>query len=546
MAAKSGISAVNPFIQTTIITENLLPAHSKSVTTTIFSLLESGQLTKAVSTLFASPFPFPFPLYGRLFQLCAKNNAIVETRKVESHLVTYFDPPPTFLLNRAIETYGKCGSLRDARELFDEMPNRDGGSWNALITASSQMGSMETLSLFLRMNRSGWFPSEVTFASILGSFGVVLGLCFTRVVHGFILKLGLSSNVILASALVDVYGKCDDIVDARRIFNEIDCPNYVSWNVIVRRYLEVGNDREAISMFFGSIQAGVKPLTFTFCTALIACSARRGFLEGVQIHGVVIKCKYESDAEIANSLIDMYMKCNDVASARKIFDKLGVKDICSWTCMVSGYAKVGRLKEAQALFDEMPERNIISWNAMLAGYVHLGQWEKALNFIFMMCQEINQMNAITYNLVLNVSAALSDIEFGKQVHACIYRHGFESDLFISNALIDMYGKCGGLRNAKICFHNITGRRDTISWNSLLTSLARHHLSEDVIYTFSKMLKETSPNEHTFAILLSTCANKLALKQGKEVHCFMIRNGYEIDDFALRSLLNMYSKCRHLE
>ena len=77
------------------------------------------------------------------------------------------DPPPTFLLNRAIETYGKCQCLRDARELFDEMPHRDGGSWNAMISAYAQGGSSnETLSLFLNMTRSDFSPSDVTFGRI--------------------------------------------------------------------------------------------------------------------------------------------------------------------------------------------------------------------------------------------------------------------------------------------------------------------------------------------------------------------------------------------
>lgn len=427
------------------------------------------------------------------------------------------------------------------------MPHRDGGTWNALITAYAQGGSpRETLSLFLDMNRSGFSPSEVTFASVLGSCGDLLEFCFARVVHGFIVKLGFAGNVILASALVDVYGKCDEMVDALRMFDEIDCPNAVSWNVIVRRYLEVGDERKSIYMFFRTIRAGVRPLTFTVSNALVACSARQAFLEGIQIHGVVIKFSYEDDGKVATSLIDMYVKCNDVVSARKIFDQSNDKDLLSWTSIVSGYAMAGRLNEARELFNVMPERSMISWNAMLSGYVRFGHWDEALKLIFMMRQKIKDFDIITLNLLLNVCAALLNIEFGKQAHAYIFRHGFESVLFLNNALIDMYGKCGALSKARSCFDNMSGRRDTISWNSLLTSLARHQMSKDVITMFPKMQKETTPNEYTYATLLAACANILALRQGKEIHGFMIRNGYEIDVVVLGAMLNMYSKCRHLK
>ncbi|KAL2894033.1 hypothetical protein RDABS01_009942, partial [Bienertia sinuspersici] len=545
MGVNTGASALNRFLQTNTITDKFAPTKEKSVTNTVLDLLKVGRLKKAVSLLFASPFPFSLPLYGHLFELCSANRAIVEARKVESHLITYYDPPPTFLLNRAIEAYGKCGCLRDARELFDEMPHRDGGSWNALITAYAKGGSSnETFSLFLDMNRSSFSPNEVTFANVLGCCGDELELGFSRVVHGCLVKRGFGRNVILASALVDVYGKCDEMVDSRKMFDEVDTPNAVSCNVIVRRYLEVGDEKQAIYMFFQTIQAGVKPLKFTFSSALVACSSRQAFLEGMQIHGVAIKFSCEHDEKVATSLIDMYMKCNDVVSARKIFDQTNDKDLLSWTSIISGYAMAGRLKEARGLFDEMPNRSIISWNAMLAGYVHFGQWQEALKFIFMMWQNISAVDVVTLKLVLNVFAALSSVKFGKQVHAYIYRHGLDFDIFVRNGLIDMYGKCGALRSAKNCFYS--GRRDAISWNSLMTSMTRHQMSKDVMTLFPEMQKETTPNEYTFSTLLSACADISALQQGKEIHGFMIRNGYEIDVVVLGAMLDMYYKCRYLE
>ncbi|XP_059280205.1 pentatricopeptide repeat-containing protein At3g26540 [Lycium ferocissimum] len=520
---------------------------SKALTTTIINHLRLGRLGKAVSVLFSAPTPFPFALYAHLFKLCASNKAIVEVRKVESHLVSFAPTPPVFLLNRAIEAYGKCGCLVDARELFDEMPQRDGGSWNAMVTAYSQNGyAGKALGVFFDMHRCGVFASEVTFASVLGSCASTLAFWVSRQVHCLVLKYGFGGNVILGSSLVDVYGKCRRMSDARRMFEEIKRPNDVTWNVIVRRYLEMGNGKESVFMFFKMISLNARPLTFTVSNALVACSSFKGFREGIQIHGFSIKINYEEDGVVSCSLIDVYVKCGDVVSARTIFDLLSHKNLIHWTSVVSGYAMSGKTRQARELFDRMPERSIVSWNAMLAGYTRNSQWDEAMELIILMCNDTSDIDHMTLSSILNVSAGLSDVELGKQVHGYMYRHGFYSDLCVANALLDMYGKCGNLRKARAWFYEMSHFRDMVSWNVLLSSYARHRMSEEALVIFCDMLGEAMPSKFTFATILAGCANIFAREQGKQIHGFMIRNDYDLDIVMRGALVDMYSKCRCLD
>jgi pentatricopeptide repeat protein len=543
----SAASVLNRLLNSRTQKVQTQPGSAKALTKTIITHLEAGRLREAVSVLFATPVPLSYPLYAHLFRICSINQAIVEVRKVESHLVTFSPTAPVFLLNRAIEAYGKCGCLVDARGLFEEMPQRDGGSWNAMITAYAQGGCPEkALSLFSEMNRSGVFASEVTFASVLGSCGAVLALFLLRQIHGLIIKYGFSGNVILESSLVDVYGKCQFINDARRMFDEIKNPTAVSWNVIVRRYLEMGDGKEAVFMFFRMFRSAVRPLNFTFSNAVIACSSISALGEGMQIHGVAIKMGFENDEVVSSSLMDMYVKCGKLENARGVFEQPGSKDLISWTSIVSAYAMSGKTGEARELFDQMPERNVISWNAMLAGYTRSLQWEEALNFVFLMRNSTKDIDHVTLGLILNVCAALSDVEVGKQVHAFVYRNGFLSNLVVGNALLDMYGKCGNLRSARVWFYQICQWRDSVSWNALLTSYARHGLSEQAMTIFSEMQWETRPSKFTFGTLLAACANTFALEHGKQIHGFMIRHGYEMDIVIRGVLVDMYSKCRCLE
>ncbi|KAM6557728.1 hypothetical protein CsatB_004747 [Cannabis sativa] len=550
MGGVSKVSELNHLLQSISSNSNgriPRPKTTIAVTNAILQTLNLGNLSKAVSILFDSPIPFPYSVYARLFQLTSSTRAIVEARKLESHLVTFSSDPPVFLLNRAIEAYGNCCCVHDARELFEEMPLRNGGSWNSMLTAYSKNGyDKEALLLFSRMNRFGVFANEITFASVLGSCAKLLCLCLSRQIHALTSKYGFGNNIILETSLVDVYGKCWIMSDARRKFDEIRNPNDVSWNVIVRRYVEMNDGKEAIFMFFKMFPAAVSPLSFTFSNALVACSSISALREGIQIHGVTIKMCFDVDEVVSCSLIDMYVKCGKLEQARAIFEQSGAKDLVSWTSIMWGYAINGKTSEARELFNDMPERNLISWNAMLAGYIHSFQWEEALAFLHLLRMTTKDIDHVTIGLVLNICAGLSDVQTGKQVHGFVYRHGLFSKLNVSNALLDMYGKCGNLTSARVLFFQMSQLRDNVSWNTLLTSYACHGQSEQALTIFWEMQWETQPSKFTFATLLAACANILAFEQGRQSHAFIIRNGYEIDIVLAGALVDMYSKCRCLD
>ncbi|CAL9192882.1 pentatricopeptide repeat-containing protein At3g26540 [Musa acuminata AAA Group] len=543
--AASARSVLNRLIQRAARPKRSRKPSSSSSRSVIRRHLDSGDLPKTIAALSSSPAPFPTSLYVRLLQLCSSKRSLVDVRRVESHLVAFNPSPSTFLLNRTIEAYAHCGSPTDARELFDEMPKRDGGTWNAMIVAYRCSDCPdEALALFSTMNGSGIHPKDVTLASVLGCCGDLLALLLARQIHCLVLKYGYFPNVILDTSVVDVYGKCFAMDDARKMFDSIIDPNDVSWNVIVRRYLEAGKAREALLMFFRMIRGGVKPLSFTVSNALIACSEALALKEGHQIHSTMIKAGFEGDNIVGSSLMEMYAKCGVVQDARQLFDQVPSKDVVSWTSMLSGYATCGRIDEAEKLFDEMPERNVVSWNAMLAGYVRFFCLDEALD-LFCRMRETIEIDLVTLGLVLNVCAGMSDLDRGKQVHGFSYRHNLGSNLFFSNALIDMYSKCGCLRNAEVCFRMVS-RRDTVSWNSLISGYARYCRSEEALAAFSEMQFETTPNELTFSIALAACANIFMLEHGTQIHAYMVRNGFELDVIIRGTLVDMYSKCRLIE
>lgn len=454
--------------------------------------------------------------------------------------------PPVFVLNRAIEALASHGFVSHAQELFDRMPERNGGSWNALISAYSHTNQpTNAISLFLLMCNEGIRPKDVTLASVLGCCSEVLDLCLAGQIHALVVKQGFSSNVIINTSLVDIYGKCNVICDAERAFNSMPNPNAVSWNVIIRRYYELGRGHDAIQALFQMIGAGVMPLNFTLSNSLLACADAGALLEGKQIHGLVVKIGHYCDINslVRNCILRMYAKCGVLDEASELFDKTERKDTFLWTSMLSGYVACGRIQEAEKLFDRMPERNIVSWNAMIGAYINCSAWDKALDFFRRMEGEVGGVDGYTLGAVLKACAELLDLEKGKQVHGFVYRHWYESEHYLGNALIGMYAKCGRLRDMEALFFRVLKKRDNFSWNSIILGYERHCRGEEALYALREMLRETSPNESTFTLGLSACANIFYLDHGKQIHAYIIRNGYKMDDIIRDALVSMYSKCR---
>ncbi|CAN8253718.1 unnamed protein product [Cochlearia groenlandica] len=517
------------------------------ITHQILNHLELGNVVKAVSLLFASPLPVSDSLYELLLRSCSSKSLIVQARKVQSHIVTFNPLPHIFLSNRAIETYGKCGCVNDARNLFDEMPERDGGSWNAVITACSRnQDHEEVFRMFIRMFRDGIRAKETSFSPVIKSCGLVLDIRLLRQLHCGLMKHGFSTNVDLVTSIVDVYGKCSAMSDAKSVFDEIENPSDVSWNVIVRRYLEMGFNDDVVLMFSKMLESNVRPLNHTVSSVMLACSRSMALKKGMAIHAFAVKANIATDTIVSTSVFDMYVKCGRLVSARRVFDQTESKDLKSWTSAMSSYAMSGITREARELFDLMPERNVISWNVMLGGYVRANEWDNALDFLAFMREEIEDIDNVTLVWILNVCSGVSDIQMGKQAHGVIYRHGYNTDVIVANAVLDMYGKCGTLHSANTWFRQMSELRDEVSWNALLTGFARVGRSEQALSFFEGMQLEAKPSKYTLATLLAGCANIPALNIGKATHGFLIRNGYEIDIVIRGAMVDMYSKCRCFE
>ncbi|XP_028072103.1 pentatricopeptide repeat-containing protein At2g13600-like [Camellia sinensis] len=258
---------------------------------------------------------------------------------------------------------------------------------------------------------------------------------------------------------------------------------------------------------------------FTFGSVVGSCVCF-GALELLrQVHGVAVAIGMKFNIAIYNALIDAYGKCHDSPNAFLIFNQMGERDVLSWTSMVIAYARASRLEDAYQVFNQMPTKNTVSWSALISGFAQNGCGDEALDlFVHMQEEGIFLPNAFTYVGVLSACANLALLDRGKQPHGHIIRiiNGEEFNVFLFNALIDMYCKCGDMKSTRTLFEGMP-EREIVSWNSLITGFAQNGNGDESLNVFKRMTEAgIKPNHATFLGELSVCSHASLLHEGLQI------------------------------
>lgn len=175
------------------------------------------------------------------------------------------------------------------------------------------------------------------------------------------------------------------------------------------------------------------------------------------------------------------------------------------------------------LFAESPHRNDVTWNTVIVGHVQLGDGEKALRLFLNMLEYRVQATEVTYSSALRACASLAALEPGLQIHSLTVKTTFDKDIVVTNALIDMYAKCGSIKDARLVF-DLMNKQDEVSWNAMISGYSMHGLGREALRIFDKMQEtEVKPDKLTFVGVLSACANAGLLDQGQAYFTSMIQD-----------------------
>lgn len=217
-------------------------------------------------------------------------------------------------------------------------------------------------------------------------------------------------------------------------------------------------------------------------------------------------------------------------------------DLFLATKLVNFYSVCDSLRNAHLLFDRIPRSNLFLWNVLIRGYAWNGPYEAAISLYHQMLEYGLAPDNFTFPFVLKACSALSAIEEGRNIHEHAIRTGWETDVFVGAALIDMYAKCGCVRSAREVFDKIE-ERDAVLWNSMLAAYSQNgHPDESLALCSEMALAGLRPTEATLVTVISASADIAALPQGKELHGFSWKHGFESNDKVKTALVDMYAKC----
>ncbi|KAH7282433.1 hypothetical protein KP509_35G030500 [Ceratopteris richardii] len=420
-----------------------------------------------------------------------------------------------FIGSALICTYAKGGLLYEAQKVFDKFEVHDAVLWNVLISGYIEKGrNRAALDIFQQMLMQDVLPSEVTFVHALKACSNLQAKYKGQEIHVELVRRGLlERHVLVGSALLDMYMKCDSPIQAGETFDELVLKDSVSWNIMISGYAEHGYDIKSLECFYNMRSESLYPDTVTYASILKSCGNLQAIGQGHVIHVDIIKNGLiDENIIIANSLIDMYMNVSCLSKARQVFNDLHVRDV-------------------------------VTWNILITGYFDHGCYEQALDCYKIMQKDDVCPDILTLICCLKVCANLEAFNKGQEFHSELERLGVVTkDVSVASALIDMYGKCGFLAKAEEVFNSYP-HRDAAMWNALIIGYTERGHSDVALARFDQMqLAGCSPSHVTIIGVLKACGKTGAVHRGQTMHTDIIVKGlFEKDLIIGNTLIDMYAK-----
>ncbi|XP_038707064.1 pentatricopeptide repeat-containing protein At3g24000, mitochondrial-like [Tripterygium wilfordii] len=394
-----------------------------------------------------------------------------------------------FIINVTLQTdlllaYSKCGLIQDARKVFDRMSDRNMHSWNIMIASYAQDSLYsDAISVFDEFRKLGFRPDHFTLPPLLKASAGVREVYVGKVLHGWVIRLGLEDYVVVGTSVLEFYLKCGDLVDARRVFNSMLWQDTVACNLMISGYAKAGLCAMAMSCFSNMIGKGVKMDSRTIPSILNACGGEGALMRGKEVHGNIVRSPFFStDVVIGNSLINMYAKCGCLHDSEKVFRNMRQLDLVTWTTLISCYGVHGKGKTSLVLFKKMQERgfepNCVTLNAVLASCSHSGLIDDARRIF----------------------------------NSMFLKYGFEPSIEHYACMVDLLGRFGHLEEALALVKNMKLAASASIWGALLAGCMMHR-NADIGEIAAHYLFELEPRNSSNYIALCSIYESLGDRDG---------------------------------
>ncbi|XP_052191486.1 pentatricopeptide repeat-containing protein At4g14820 [Diospyros lotus] len=438
------------------------------------------------------------------------------------------DRSTSLLLKLAVSSCALSrSSLPYALSVFAQIPRPQTRISNSFLRELSRSSEPESaLFLFEKLLKEGLRVDRFSFPALLKASSRVQALMEGMEIHGLGVKLGFDSDPFVQTAVVRMYAACGRISDARMMFEKMSHRDVVTWSIMIDGYSQSGLFDDVLMLFEEMKRSDVEPDEMILSTVLSACGRAGNLNCGKAIHELITEKDMVLDSHLVSALITMYSSCGSMELAQDLYDQLSSKNVVVSTAMVSGYSKLGKVEAARLIFDQIDEKDLVCWSAMISGYAESEHPQEALDLFNEMQVLGIKPDHITMLSVVSACANLGALEKSKWIHKHVDKYGFSEALSISNALIDMYAKCGSLEGAREVFNRMH-RRNVITWTSMISAFAMHGDAANSVKLFNQMKAENiQPNGVTFVSVLYACSHAGLVDEGQKIFASMV-NEYNI-------------------
>uniref|UniRef100_A0A7N0TP41 DYW domain-containing protein n=1 Tax=Kalanchoe fedtschenkoi TaxID=63787 RepID=A0A7N0TP41_KALFE len=317
-------------------------------------------------------FTFPFVL-----KACARVSDCHLGLSLHNLLVKVGFDSDVFVGTSLVCLYAKLGHLNYARQVFDDIPEKNVISWTALVRGYADAGRFrEAVDTFKRMLSVGLKPDSYMLVLILSAYTQLGGSSSMEWIHKYVVDVGMHRNVFVATCLLDMYVKYGDMEKARSIFDSMPEKDIVSWNTMIQGYASNGLPDQVLNIFSRMRDANLKLNCYSLVGVLSACASLGALEFGEWASSFIDRNEFLSNRILGTALIDMYAKCGSMPSAMTVFNGMKDRDIIFWNSILNGLAMNGYDQATFAVFGQFeksgfrPNKN--TFIGLLCACTHAG------------------------------------------------------------------------------------------------------------------------------------------------------------------------------
>ncbi|KAL9678782.1 hypothetical protein QQ045_016632 [Rhodiola kirilowii] len=391
--------------------------------------------------------------------------------------------------NSIIDMYAKCGRVEDAANFFKALPVKNAICYNVMIAGyANEEHGHKALLLFQEMQEEGIASDEFSYASVLKAVSCIGAFRPGAQIHASLIIRGfpISANKIVAGALIDLYVKCGCLLEARVVFEQSEEKSVVSWTTLILGYAQNENVEQGMKCFRQLRESGIQIDGFVISSLMGVFADFALVDQGKQTHCYAMKLPFGLDLSVSNSIVDMYLKCGLVEEAEQHFNEMTVKNVVSWTVMITGYGKHGIGEKAVRLFHRMQSENIkpdeVSYLAVLSACSHSGLVEESREIFARLCSDPNVKPKIEH-------------------YACV---------------VDSLGRAGRLKEAKNLIDSMPFRPNAGTWQTLLSACKVHGDVEMGREVGNILLASDGENSVNYVLLSNIFSNAGYWKDAEKV------------------------------